>query len=275
VDQWSVEWEDPISGGHWYVGTIKRGVRNTGGNMATKTPKPTEEEILKDAPFSKKPLWTYYHVRWDFITDLCGSVPGDPELVEAWLKARQPKVRPPSARTIEEIQEEVFNTLPEQEEEMQQYSMLTFQRVNGQLCMRSNTVRAHMKDCARILSSLYVGKIEGVRAFSTRVVNGVYLDERKYWLPIMRPDGSPIDKPDGERDKPIHTRGPRGQPINAIKRLEYINPCMLEFDLKILAGCIGLKDLETLFSYAGIHGYAGERGDGEGKYTFKITPIEV
>jgi hypothetical protein len=32
-------------------------------------------------------------------------------------------------------------------------------------------------------------------------------------------------------------------------------------------------DLERVMSYGGVHGYAGERGDGEGKYTFNLEEL--
>ena len=49
------------------------------------------------------------------------------------------------------------------------YSMLVFQRDNDVLCMRAATVKAHIKDCARVLSTQFISKIKGERAFSTRL----------------------------------------------------------------------------------------------------------
>ena len=75
---------------------------------------------------------------------------------------------------------------------------------------------------------------------------------------------------DGRKDKAVHARGPTGQPINALKSFEYIEPAKLEFTLKVLGQSVQLSDLETLFQYGGVHGYGGERGDGEGKYIYRI-----
>jgi hypothetical protein len=90
-------------------------------------------------------IWTHYRVRWTFMTKLCGSVPSDPEIVRRWLEAREPRVRPAGARSIEEINEEVLATLERPESE---YSVLQFQRNGGLLVMRYSTVKAHIKDCA-------------------------------------------------------------------------------------------------------------------------------
>lgn len=220
------------------------------------------------------PLWAYYRVRWTFLTKLCASVPADPDIIAKWLEAREPLVKPAGAKSIEEINEEVVASLERGEGEADQsFSMLVFQREHGGLVMRAATVKAHLKDCARVLSAQYIGRIQNERAFSTRVVNGVYLDETKYWLPVCREDGSPITEADGAYDKPIHTRGPQGVQ-NALKRFEFIAPpAVLEFTLKVLGKSVSETDLHHLFTYGGVHGYAGERGDGEGRYTYDITRI--
>lgn len=217
-------------------------------------------------------LWTYYQVRWEFLTKLCASVPADPELIAAWIKAREPRVKPAGALSIQEIQEEVLASIERGEGEVDEsYSMLVFQRHDGVLVQRAGTVKAHIKDCARVLSNQYIDRIQGERAFSTRVFNGVYVDERQYWLPITRLDGSPITAADGYHDKAIHVRGPRGGTMNALKRFEYIAPpAHLIFTLKVLGRSVSLTDLHHLFEYGGVHGYAGERGDGEGRYAYSI-----
>lgn len=234
-------------------------------------------------------MWTNYRVSWMFLGKLCGSVPADPEIAKKWIEARQPSVRPPGARSINEIQEEVFSTIATEEPE-NEVSLLVFQRFNGGLVMRAATIKAHLKDCARVLSAQYIGSIDGERAFSTRVINGLYHDPAEYWVPILRPDGSPVVSADGTRDKAIHVRGPRGEQLNAIKTFEFIEPARMDFTIKVLTAkanakkgkgaeskalpSVHLQDLETLFQYGGVHGYAGERGDGEGRYTYSIEEVK-
>lgn len=230
------------------------------------------EQVREPLP----PLWTLYRVRWTFLTKLCASVPADPQLVKAWVDARQPRVKPAGALSIEEINEEVLASIERGEGEADQsFSLLVFQRHNGALVERYATVKAHAKDCSRVLSNQYIGRIQGERAFSTRIANGLYLDERTYWLPILREDGSAVREPDGAFDKAIHVRGPRGEQLNALKRFEYIEPpSVIEFTLKVLGRSVSETDLHHLFSYGGVHGYAGERGDGEGRYEYTIKRID-
>jgi hypothetical protein len=222
-------------------------------------------------------LWTWYRVRWEFLTDLCASVPADPEVIKKWLEIREPLVKPAGALSIQEINEEVLASIERGEGEAPQaFSFLVFQRHAGAVCLRAATVRAHIKDCARVLSAQFVGRIQGERAFSTRVINGVYHDERQYWLPVRRADGSIVTAPDSERDKAIHVRGPRGEPLSALKRFEVIAPpAVLDITLKVLGRSVSETDLHHLFTYGGTHGYGGERGDGEGRYTYTLERLDA
>jgi hypothetical protein len=218
-------------------------------------------------------MWTYYHVRWEFFHRVCGSIPADPALIQAWLDSRKPTVRPVGGKSIQEINEEVIATLAEIVPIEEQYQMLVFQRVNGQVCARAGSIRAHMKDCSRQISSFYVGRIERERTFSMRVVNCVYLPTDCYWIPYRSMDGQILTESAGVSDKAAHAMTPRG-PVSFLKRIEYLERPVLEFELKVLGPSVHEDDLHILFQYGGTHGYGGERGDGEGRYEYTLERIE-
>jgi hypothetical protein len=216
--------------------------------------------------------WTKYRVTWLGLSRLCSSVPADPEIVKAWIDARKPRVQPPGGLSLDEINEEVLASLAaETAERSGEGALLVFQRHQGQCVMRAGTIKAHLKDCGRRISAL-VGKVEGEKAFSTKIINYVYPDETHYWVPVLRPDGEVVTKHDGEMDRPVTTRFG-----TALKRFEWIEPWRLDFTLKVLTAsgtpAIGLEDLEKLVMYGGVHGYAGERGNGEGKYIATVKEI--
>ncbi len=213
-------------------------------------------------------IWTVYNVRWDFIRDLCGSVPANGNLVGPWLDSRAPDVMPAGGKSIDEITEEVLDTLTNPTTAA--IPLRVFQKKNEVLVVREDTIRAHLKDCARVISAQFIGKIKGERSFATRVVNGAYLDEANEYIPILRPDGTPVTAADEVLDKPVHARGPRGEPINALKSFEVVRPAMIKFRLKILGTSVSIKDLSTLMNYGGTHGYGGERSAGGGKYIATI-----
>jgi hypothetical protein len=219
-------------------------------------------------------MWTRYNIRWEFLTDLCGSVPADPALVKKWLEARKPTVKPPQGKSIDDIAAEVAATTFAPEEEME-HSFLTFQRVNGGLANRAATIRAHLKDCATVLSSLYVGRVEKERSFAVKVKNALYWPPDCYWVPILNRDGQPVTEPTGTRDVPVHVMTRQG-PINALKTLEYVSNAVMEFPLLILTPpsgkpVISEADLKTLMMYGGTHGYGGERSLDGGRYVFSIA----
>lgn len=228
-------------------------------------------------------MWTEYQVEWRFLTKLCASVPADPDLQKKWLESRRPKMPPVNARPLEEIAAEVAATTPTVEEEEQE-RLLVFQRVEGGLVMRASTIRAHFKDCGRVLSSLYFGKpekapkgVDSERSFAVRVINGLYYPPESYWIPLLRQDDpKSITAPDGADDKVIHPIGRQGQRINAFKSYEYVERALMRFQLNVLTTPAGKpivseKELGELMDYGGTHGYGGERGDGEGRYSHRIT----
>lgn len=211
-------------------------------------------------------IWKRVRVSWRFVTDLCGSVPSDPEVVKKWIEARKPKAKPPQGKSIEEIQEEVFETLAEPEPE---FVRLIFQRQSSNLAVRMSTIRAHIKDCASVLSSLFIGKIQGEKSFAVRMKNAIYYPPEVYWVPILRHDGTPVKEPDGTKDAFVHTfQG------NSLKQFETVKDARIDFELWLLGNAVKRTDLDRIFQYGGPHGYAGERGAGEGRYTYSLKEVD-
>lgn len=218
-----------------------------------------------------KHLWSRYRVKWTFPNNLCGSIPKDPNVIEGWLNARRPKVKQPNSKSIPEIQAEIAETLINQEtpEDELDRSWLTFQRINNEIVMRAATVRAHFKDCARIVGKQFVGKISGESGLGWKITNGLYVEE--YFIPVLR-DGKPVTEISGSMDKNLHVMTARG-PISALKRIDFVTNVTMTFTLRILAG-ISMSDVETIMQYGAFHGYAGERSESEGRYLYTIEALE-
>lgn len=222
-------------------------------------------------------MWTPFEVKMTFLTRLVGSVPADPNLQQSWLESRKPANRPPSSKSISEVAKEVMETVEEDAEA----KLLVFQRVEGCLVMRAATVRAHIKEVARTLSTLFVGKVAGEKSFNVKVLNGVYYPPQIYWLPILDENGQTIREPSGTYDKAVHFPNPRtGQQTSALKSMEFIDAgCQLKHTLMVLTQpngklVVNEEDLNHLFEYGGTHGYGGERGDGEGRYVAQVSKVE-
>ena len=219
-----------------------------------------------------KQLWTQYQVTWEFHGNLFSSVPKNDEVVEDWLNSRKPKARPPDSRTIQEIQEEVVSTMLKEEtlDEVEERISLGFQFDGTSLVVRGDTIRAHLKECAKTVGQSFVGKIEKEPMLGLKFTRGVYVKE--YWLPIQRLNGDLATEPDGIADVFVHAQS-RSGPVNALKKIDFVSQVQLHFTLMALTG-IALSDIETVMQYGAIHGYAGERSRAEGRYVFTVQKIE-
>lgn len=225
-------------------------------------------------------LWKKYRVTFDFVGKLCGSTPLSPNMIAPWLEARKPTVRPAGGKSIAEVHQEVLTTIATEDiekenVEIEQRITLGFQNIDGQLVMRGGTMKAHIKDCARILSSMVYAKIKGERSLAVRVLNCVNVEEA--WIPIHK-NGRPVFEADNFIDKAVHVQTMMG-PRNALKRILYVDRPSMVFTLMVATTNDGkpvvpVKDLERVFTYGAVHGYAGERGDGEGRYAFEIEEHE-
>ncbi len=66
----------------------------------------------------RKIMWKKAEVTMNFTGRLCGSVPLKKEIVESWLTARMPKEKPEDGRSIEEIKQEVLESIEDIEEKV-------------------------------------------------------------------------------------------------------------------------------------------------------------
>jgi hypothetical protein len=222
----------------------------------------------------ERPLYVQYDVGWHFPWMLCGGVPQNPDIVKDWLRSRMPTAKPPEAKEISEIQEEVFDTLsaPTEERGLSVNGFQKFTFPGGSkplLVMRASTIRAHLKDCARAVSRYIVGRVEGEAAFSTRFINCVYPDfPEQYWVRIMR-DGKPLDAEDGWEEKPFSAMTLRGR-ISAFKRVAFVQNVDMRFVLRVFGDAVSEGDLRKVMEYGGTHGYGAERGVGHGRYLLTL-----
>jgi hypothetical protein len=200
-----------------------------------------------------------------FTGRLCGSVPLSKDLVPIWLKSRMPAKKPEDGKPIKEIEKEVQDSIEETEERVS----LGFQQENGNLVVRGGTLKAHIKDC-----SLQVMDIVGVKAFRSKVANQVQVTE--YFIPINKTRAKLCGEPDGSYEQPVHVVTRQG-PLNALKVINYIDKPLLKFEIKVLnkkKSEITEEVLRTILDYGSVHGYGGERGMQEGRYTYKLTEVK-
>lgn len=205
-------------------------------------------------------MWKIGKVEINFTGRLCGSIPLKKEIVDSWLTSRMPKNKPEEGKSIEEIKAEIIESIEEVEEKV----TLGFQMENKHYVVRGGTWKAHLKDCGNQIKDIFKPEIKALRS---KIANKVFIDE--YFISILK-DGAPVTEHSGEFDQPVHVITPQG-PRNALKTIRYIDRPTLFFTLKLLPDKeIKESVIEKIFEYGTIHGYAGERSMGEGRYQFNI-----
>jgi hypothetical protein len=205
-------------------------------------------------------MWLRAEVTMNFTRRLCGSIPLKKEMVRPWLESRMPNKKPQDSKLVEEIEQEVLETIEDIEERI----TLGFQRVDGALVIRGGTLKSHLKDCSNQVKDILAPKIKALRS---KVANKLFIDD--YFVPLLREE-KPIEKEDGEFDQPVHVITAMG-PRNALKTIQFINQPVARFRLRLLKDKeITPEVVEQVFEYGSIHGYGGERSMGEGRYSFKI-----
>ncbi len=208
-------------------------------------------------------MWKDYKVSMEFLGRLCGSVPQSKELVSVWLDARKPKRKPDDAKPLEEIEQEVLDSIDQEIEK----TTVGFQHDDTGLYVRGATIRAHIKDCANQIKDLVK-----VKAFRAKVANRVYIEQYKVYLCN---NGTVLKDSHGTFEQPIHAMTPKG-PINALKCVHYVEGARLEFTMKVLDDGnkeVTLDKIKKIFEYGQVHGYGGERSMGEGRYLWEILEI--
>lgn len=205
-------------------------------------------------------MWKTGQVVMNFVGRLCGSVPLNKDIVEGWLEARMPKEKPEEGKSIEEIKKEVIESI----EEVTEKVTLGFQKDGGVLVVRGGTIKAHLKDCANQIKDAITPKIKNFRG---KVANKLYVEE--YFVPLSK-DGQLVNSEDGQYDQAVHVMTPQG-PRNALKTIRFLYKPTLKFQLRLMKDSeITPERIKEIFEYGSIHGYGGERGMGEGRYTFQI-----
>jgi len=210
-------------------------------------------------------MWKKFKISLKFENRLCASVPQCKELVRPWLEARAAKKMPDAGPDLDEMEKEVIETI-DLDEEVEK-TTLNFQRDDKGLFVRGGTFKAHLKDCANQVKDVL--KIKALRA---KVANKVYIDEYRIYL---RNGGSGIlQESHGAFDQPVHVMTAMG-PRNALKNINYVKNASMEFTLKILSPDKEVTPdiVEKILEYGAVHGYGGERGMGEGRYSFTIKEL--
>ncbi len=223
---------------------------------------------------------------------LHGGVPKHPEVMKAFLSAREAKKRRkeqldkdakdgvlPPTRTTPEIEAELKRMMGVElwsAEELKEdflKSWTGFRNHDGALMHRGADVRAHIKSCADALTDLMQTQLD-LAQFASKVRNNVYVHEN--FLKIRRRDDLTkfVTEPDDSPQYPITIMTPQGK-RTTIKVTDIVNDWAIICILKVrdITGKrpITRDRLVDMFDYGCTQGFGSDRGMGYGRYEYELS----
>lgn len=219
-------------------------------------------------------MWKMFSLEMRFRDRLMGGIPKNPDLIKDWLEARKPSEPAFAARQaagepmtpVAELAKEVEETV----EAVEERAWTGFQSDDNGLFVRSDHVKAHLKDCANVLR-----KFEDVTAFRAKLADRVFPEPPRIYLmrTVEEAEKAFIVDPDGYWEHPVHVMTPKGK-RSALKRTDYVTEARIQLNLRVLDdGGITEKHLRDILEYGAIHGFGAERGLGNGQYDFTLSPL--
>ena len=215
-------------------------------------------------------------IRWTFENRVMAGIPANEKLIDKWLevkKASDPKhEKMESPKSLEDLGGEVKDEMREAFESVPEEAgalYLGFKRNSDkELYLESYQVKAHLKDCCRVLGNNVLSSTKSLRS---KFADRVFVTPEH--IPMMKHDGTvfqgsaPIEG--SWFDHPIHVWSPGVGQRSALKANEYVEGgSYIDFTLKILDdNLITDKIIYTLMDYGKEHGFMSERGLGYGTYS--------
>lgn len=229
-------------------------------------------------------MFKQFKVRWEFKNRLMAGTPANPALIGKWLEARKASeskykklvdtVPPEELKSLEQLEEEKVAALPNIPEEADTSYLVFLRDEEKRLYLESYTIKAHLKDCCRVLGSKESELIK-VKQFRSKFADRCFPGPEHIYITNGTPEPLQGDAPIAGQfwEHAVHVMTALG-PRNALKSNEYAEKATLEFTLKVLGDDVVDKEtLEMLMEYGSEHGYGGERGMGFGKYSYTVEEM--
>lgn len=237
-------------------------------------------------------MWNKCTLTMDFTTRLCGGSPRDAKLLERHVERRtatdaefkklQAEVtandRPP-LRTVSEVVDERVDTIdvvPDGTTEEMEQRWVGFSKDELGLFVPGGNVRAHLKDCAGVLTkAMKLGHIDGLVAmanFAHHLKNAVYVREDR--VHIRDKEGKRVMEASGYRDmtlSPMTAQGPR----TCLKRVDYVEDARIVCTVLMMEySQVKIAHLRKCLEYGEQHGFGQDRSLQFGRYKATLVPAE-
>lgn len=216
--------------------------------------------------FESSKLYDKYDVTIKIRERICGGVPRNKSLIEAWVKAGTGHDDATTKAQVEEITSEMVDEVAES-------SWIGFIRdAKLGLVVETRCVKAMLRECftvLRVFSQKRGSKDIYQHALEVKPVtvneDGTFTVTPGTRLPLGR------EKPDGTDEKPIHVMTPQG-PRTALKRVDYVTGAVISFRLWVLETEPAEKrritedDVVRVLTLAQEDGLGADRSQQQGKF---------
>ena len=212
--------------------------------------------------FNARALYDIYFVEIQIRDKICGGMPKNKDLIEAWVKSttkyndEQTIAQTDEARAVllEEVTERSWNGFPGDE---------------IGIFLWARQIKALFKECATML------RLTVAKSGSKQILQHGF-EVKSYFSGVNAPkDADRIylgrPKADGFYEGPIHVQTAQG-PRSAIKRVDYVEKALVKFEVWVLATAagesrhVGRKELEKMLTFGQENGLGADRSQGMGKF---------
>ena len=264
--------------------------------MKTESEKKPHLPIVPDAP-PRFQMWHHAVVDLTIRERLCGGIPKNKDMIEAWIAARMKAL---AAEKRAELAEKTASELAAATEEAAEKAWCGFKggtEDHPAIYIEGRQVKAMIKESVNVLRD-WLQAHEKKRpaaptgvpapvapgdkpekkakdksrytAIRAKIAERAYVEEDR--ILFMR-DGKALLAPDGSEEKAIHVDTAQG-PRDALKRTDYVEaPASITFHMKWLAdGVFDVELLGLILEHASENGLGADRSQGNGR--FKVEKIE-
>lgn len=227
----------------------------------------------------KSEVFATYHARLKFRNQLRAGIPGDPKIMQAWLRVKtgiddETELQNLMRQTLADLGIEVeagatYDDMAEAADKIaDETKAQVFKRGENGLYLEARCVKAMLKEATAIVfDGIRWGgrpkvtkpdEMTGGKNARSVLAETVFINPEKIWLGKTEPDG--IDT------YPCHVKDWRGETQTSLARQEFVSGVTIEFDVLIARGKVPEDAWRALWILAQENGLGARRSQGAGTF---------
>lgn len=203
-----------------------------------------------------------YRAEIQFLNQLHGGIPKDPEVIKTWLETKGISDADILRKTCEAMGVDAEGVDDATQKTIDK-SAMGFKIGERGLYIEARMVKSAFKEAANVNREFLRAHNSKLAMARARCAERVWVrgvdDVEKIWL--GRED------PDGVEQRFVHLKDRFGNPVSAIKLVDYVNAPRLEFVIEVIDDNLFTEEvLRDLLEYMGRNGLGANRSQGAGLF---------